>query len=134
MDNNKRAHPRFAVEVDAEFRPTSGKIPARTRDLSRGGMACYAKRALAIGTTVDVALSLVFGEGSLSEPIVLKAQIVWCTALRDGFHQIGTTFVGLTLETRQYLDMFLRYLKEGLDAQDETDDESGGPDDENRFG
>ena len=133
MGTNKRAHPRYAVEVDAEFDGPTGKLPARTRDVSHGGMACYAGAALAIGQTMDVALSLVFPGGELSEPLILRTKIIWCTPLRDGIHQIGTAFVGLTQDARQYLDIFLRYLQEGLDAQASDDDERG-PGGDDRFG
>jgi len=136
-DQIKRAHPRYAVEVDAEFRGDFGKLAGRTRDISSGGMACWAGAPLVVGSELDVALSLVFSEKEFSEPLVLRARIVWCTPLGGGKHQIGCAFGGPSRDTKQYLDMFLRYLQEGLDAQtaaDEDHDDGTGSDDEKIFG
>ena len=54
---------------------------------------------------------------------------MWCTTVGAGQWQLGASFFGVTGEQRMYLDMFLRYLKEGLERQrkDTVDpDDSGG--------
>jgi hypothetical protein len=112
MSSDARAHPRYALEVDAEVRTATGKIPARTRDVSRGGLALVLAEALPLGTELTLNLALVFDEETFSEPLLLRARVVWCTRIADA-HQIGTTFVSMTTEQRAYLDMFLRYLTEG---------------------
>jgi hypothetical protein len=112
MSSDARAHPRYALEVDAEVRTASGTIPARTRDVSRGGLAMTLPQPLPLGTEVMLNLALVFDEKTFSEPLLLRARVVWCTRLADK-HQVGTTFVAMTNEQRAYLDMFMRYLTEG---------------------
>jgi hypothetical protein len=54
--------------------------------------------------------------------------------MRDGW-QIGTCFVGLDRDRRSYLDMFLRYLQEGLDREDSEapTDPGASPDDDSQF-
>ena len=58
----------------------------------------------------------------------------------NGKHQLGCAFTGMNRDSRQYLEMFLRYLQEGLDAQadasgdDDDHDDGTGADDEKIFG
>ena len=108
-----RAHPRYAVEIDAELKWDAETLPVRTRNVSRGGLAVVTTRAIAVGSAVTLAISLIFDEQAMSEPLPLPGRVVWCTPLGDGRFQLGATFVGLRLEQRQYVEMFLRYLKEG---------------------
>ena len=94
-------------------------IPARTRNVSRGGLAITTSCALPVGAGVTISLSLVFeahgAEVAMSEPLPLQGRVVWCspvaTQTGDGF-QLGVMFVGVRNEERSYVDMFLRYLKD----------------------
>lgn len=113
--DEQRAHPRYAVEIDAEVRIGDELLPARTRDLSRGGLCFSTDRALPVGAPLDLSLALVFDEQTFSEPLALRARVVWCTPLGPSRFQIGTCFVGMTRQNRTFLDMFLRYLAEGLE-------------------
>lgn len=126
-----REHPRYAHELDAEIRVGGQRIPARSRDVSRGGMCFVLDRALPLGREVVMNVALVFDEETLSEPLEVRARVVWCTPIGGRF-QVGTAFVGLTAEHRTYLDMFLRYLKAGLARQ--AEERGGGNDDEEMFG
>ena len=124
-----RAYPRYALEVDAEVKLSSRSIPVRTRDVSKGGMCVFMDEALPLGTELGLSLALVFDESTFSEPLKVRARVVWCTALGETRYQIGASFFGLTAEARSYLDVFLRYLQDG------RPDEPGGDDDgENEFG
>ena len=142
MTAPSRAHPRYALEIDASVTFGSERVPVRTRDVSRGGLCFEAKRAIPSGQVVDISMSLVFDEATFSEPLDLRARVVWCTTLGDARHQVGTSFLGLTAEGRSYLDMFLRYLKEGLErheaelAEAEAKSGKGSKDDKDdeRFG
>jgi hypothetical protein len=127
-----RAHARYAVEVDASVQVGDQTIPARTKDMSRGGLCFLVGRALPAGSEIDLSLALVFDEDTRSEPLSLRARVVWSTALGAGCHQVGATFQGMTSQARTYLDMFLRYLEEGLARQREADDDSD--DDGEMFG
>jgi hypothetical protein len=107
-----RAHPRYAVEIDAEVLVGERRIPARTKNISRGGIAMTADSALAIGATVTVSLALVFDEAAKSEPLPVQGRVVWCSPLHKESYQLGVMFVGVRSEERSYVDMFIRYLKE----------------------
>ena len=107
-----RAHPRYALEIDAEIRFDEHKIPARTRNVSHGGLSLITARAIPVGRSVVVAIALVFDEEAMSEPLPLRGRVVWCTELGKDRYQIGATFVSPTREERQYVELFLRYLKE----------------------
>ena len=114
---NNRAHPRYAVEIDAQVTTPSGPLPVRTRDVSRGGLAFTAPHALASGQEVAISMALVFSENSFSEPLKVRARIVWSTELTPGRHQIGTAFTHMTGEQRSYLSLFLRFLEEGKEKE-----------------
>ncbi len=105
-----RAHPRYALEIDAEVRIGERKIPARTRNISRGGLAISARHRLPIGAGVTISLALVFDEESMSEPLPLQGRVVWCSPIAEDAYQLGLMFVGVRSEERSYVDMFIRYL------------------------
>ncbi|MCD6497246.1 MAG: PilZ domain-containing protein [Deltaproteobacteria bacterium] len=111
----RRAHPRFAVDMDAHVLVDGQSLSARTRDLSRGGICFILPVSMKVGSNFTVQLSLVFGENAFSEPLVLVGKIIWSTKVEDGF-QIGAAFVSLDDEVRQYLNMFLNFLENGLDG------------------
>jgi hypothetical protein len=119
MSAESRANPRFAHEVDGEVRYGQQRIAVRTRDVSRGGLALSSKDSLPMGAEVQVVVALVFDEETFSEPLAMRARVVWCTKIGD-VHQIGTTFIGMTAEQRHYLEMFLRYLREGQKRVDDA--------------
>jgi hypothetical protein len=131
MPIDSRQHPRYAMEIDVEIRTASGPVPARSRDVSRGGLCCISKEALPLGTDVQLNMALVFDEKTFSEPLLVRARVVWCTGLGHDRFQLGTTFIGLTQDDRAYLDMFLRYIREGQARQataevpDKSDDDGG---------
>ena len=110
-----RHYPRYAVEAAIDFISPAGVTPGRTKNASRGGLAASVDRPLPPGLNVDLRMSLVFGEDSFSEPLVLPARVVWCTPVGDKF-QLGAAFMPLSAEQQSYLAMFLRYLEAGQAA------------------
>jgi len=125
MSRLERQFPRYALAADVELRPhgTGTARRGRTANLSRGGLCAMLDAPIPSGRTVDVQISLVFAEGSFSEPLVLPARVVWCTQLADD-HQVGLSFLGLHAGQREYLELFLRFLQEGK----RTDAEPGSGD------
>jgi hypothetical protein len=107
-----RAHPRYAIEIDAELEVDGTKIPARTRNISRGGLALTTRLPLAIGTLVTVSLALVFDEQAMSEPLPVQGRIVWSSPISEDAFQLGIVFIGVRSEERSYVDMFIRYLRD----------------------
>jgi Tfp pilus assembly protein PilZ len=119
---SQRAHPRFALEIDCSVRIGEQTIPARTRNVSRGGVAITAESALSVGAGVTISLALVFAlpetrgdEVAMSEPLPLQGRVVWCSPVATttgAGYQLGVMFVGMRHDERRYVDMFLRYLRE----------------------
>jgi Tfp pilus assembly protein PilZ len=107
-----RVHPRYALEIDAEIAFDGERYPARTRNVSSGGLSVLADRPVPVGQEVTVAISLLFDEQAMSEPLPLRGRVVWCTPLETGQHQVGVTFVGLTGDQRVYLELFMRYVED----------------------
>ncbi len=128
IELGRRVDKRFGVEVEAEVTSASGTISAITKDVSRGG-ACFVVTApMAVGSGFDMALSLVLGENSFSEPLKLAGKVVWCTRTEEGF-QIGAAFNPMGTEMREYLQMFLNFVAKGVGVG-EDGDESGDEDEE----
>jgi len=125
-----RRYPRVHVDVQGNVHTVDGrKLIARTRDLSRSGICIITTDALAPGEKLRIELVLLLGSGSSSEPLPLRARVVWCTAI-GGAYQIGAVFDGLTTKESAFLDMFLRYLDgsilpAGAEMEIVDDDEAG---------
>ena len=131
--HDHRQHPRFSVDVQANARTADGrKLPARTRDLSRTGICLITTDGLKRGDELMVDLILCLGPNSFSEPLPLKAHVVWCTSIAQAF-QVGAVFDPLTEQQNGFLDMFMRYadgsilprgaeIGEGENSEEESDD------------
>jgi hypothetical protein len=110
MTEDLRRHPRFNVDVQANVRTGDGrKLPARTRDLSRSGMCLITTHALSSREELQIDLILLLGPSSVSEPLPLRARVVWCTPISQAF-QVGAMFDKLSKKEQTFLEMFLRYL------------------------
>jgi hypothetical protein len=113
--SEQRAHPRYAIELDAQLLPVDGTphIDGRTHDISRGGFCMLAQSVTTppvVGSVCEVRLSLVFSETEFSEPLALPGTIMWCTRLKQGL-QVGVKFEGLDQKVQGYLDLFIRFLE-----------------------
>jgi hypothetical protein len=105
-----RRYPRVTVDIQANVHTADGrKLIARTRDLSRSGMCIITTDALPPGEKLRIELVLLLGPTSSSEPLPLRARVVWCTSISGAF-QIGAMFDKLTAKESSFLDMFMRYL------------------------
>jgi len=107
---NLRRHPRIQVDVQANVVTKDGrKLLARTRDLSRSGICFITTEALPSGESLRIELVLLLGHSSSSEPLPLRARVVWCTVIAGAF-QVGAMFEELSGRESKFLDMFMRYL------------------------
>ena len=105
-----RRYPRFHIDVEASVHTSDGrKLLARTRDLSRSGICLIASDSLGTGERLSIELVLLLGPTSSSEPLPLRARVVWCTSISGAF-QVGAMFDKLSVKEAAFLDMFLRYL------------------------
>lgn len=126
-----REHPRFATEVAVKIEGPDGVASrGRTHNVSSGGLSATVDKAVPKDSVVRINIALIFGENSVSEYLPLTARVVWCTSFSEDKHQLGTSFLQLNDDQRGYVDMFLRYLKDGVairsaTANMEFDDECG---------
>jgi Tfp pilus assembly protein PilZ len=112
----QRQFPRYALEAAVTLTLGDRVVRGRASNLSRGGASVMMEEAIAVGERVAIEMALVFDNDSLSEPLSLVGRVVWCTAVakkNEQTHQVGLSFVGLKGEQTKYLDIFLKYLKEG---------------------
>lgn len=123
-----RKHPRFSVDIEAQMQGPDGRRQAmRTRDVSRTGICLITDSAITIGNDLALELVLAFANRSRSEPLKVRARVVWCTGIA-GAYQVGAMFDELSEGEEAYLDMFLNYLDGTIGAkEDEEADEDQPP-------
>ena len=109
MTNAERQHPRFAAEVGIKFYAGQQVAEGRTRNMSRGGLCADLSVALPIGKDVELDITLVFDDDSVSEPLRMPARIVWCTTF-EGAYQVGVSFRPMDKQRAEYLSLMLKYL------------------------
>lgn len=85
-----------------------------TRDMTKTGICLASAKELVPGSLIKVALSLVLGQNSFSEPLALSGKVLWCTPLPHNMFQIGVSYTGMDPQKLGYLDMFLRLLQKEL--------------------
>jgi hypothetical protein len=107
----ERQHPRFAADVAIKVHVDKQIVEGRTRNVSRGGVCADSTQPIAIGKDVELDMTLVFQDKSVSEPLRLPARVVWCTQL-EGTYQVGVSFRPLDKQRGEYLSLFLKYLGE----------------------
>lgn len=134
IELGRRVDERFAVEVEARVTYGDRVLSAVTRDVSRGGCCFILVSPMETGSAFVLSLALVLGENSVSEPLNLQGRVVWCTRTAEGY-QIGGSFTQLTKQTREYLQMFLNFLAEGVNmGQQEEDEEEDDTEEKGLFG
>ena len=116
MTNERRQHPRYAIEIAARVHCDERLFEVRTRDLSRSGLCFVAAEPICVGTPITVEAALKFSANAFSEALPLQARVMWCTPMHDGF-QVGVAFGRLPQQTAEYLDLFLKYVKGEIDVQ-----------------
>jgi hypothetical protein len=109
MIENRRHHPRYAVQLDCEIRMGHEVVRGRSKNISQSGIACIVPNRIPVSEAVTMSIALVFGENAFSEPLVLPATIVWCTPVSDSY-QIGAKFADVSPQLRSFVDLFAQYL------------------------
>lgn len=109
-----REHNRYEMVIDTEILHDGEVYPARTRNLSRGGLCVAVPLPLPTNVVVDVSLSLVSADERFSGPLLMRARVVWCTLILEETeerYQIGVAFLSVTNEQRACLDVYLCFLR-----------------------
>src|SRR5687767_3115809 len=101
MSDQRRKHPRYAIELDAAIVIDDRKLSGRTNNLSKGGFCMLADDALPLGTPCRAMLALVFSENQFSEHLELEATVVWSTPTA-GRYQLGVKFAQVDAQSRNY--------------------------------
>jgi Tfp pilus assembly protein PilZ len=109
VTSTPRQHPRFAADVAIKLYVDKQPTEGRTRNVSRGGLCADTAQMITVGKDVDVEMTLVFEDKSVSEPLRLPARIVWCTPF-EGAYQVGVSFRPIDKQKAEYLTLFLKYL------------------------
>ena len=120
-DAQRRAHPRYAIELDAAIVTDDRQLNGRTNNLSKGGFCMLTDDSLPLGTPCKAKLALVFSENQFSEHLELTATVVWSTPTA-GRYQVGVKFTQLDAQSRNYLDLFIQFLEGG---EDDTESDDG---------
>ncbi|MES1207657.1 MAG: PilZ domain-containing protein [Pseudomonadota bacterium] len=106
---DSRNEQRRPVDVSATVSIAGRKVAARTRDLSRSGICLISDTEIPRDTELRVELVLSLGADAMSEPLIVLARTIWCTAIAGKF-QVGAMFVQLDNERGRFLDLFMRFL------------------------
>lgn len=112
----RRAHPRFAYDVEAAVLATGVEpIAARTVDISFSGVCLTTETRVEQGSWVQVELRLIV-PGGTSDTLSLPAKIVWCTPT-GGEMQVGAKFApDMSAVLLARLDVLLQFLSGELDV------------------
>jgi PilZ domain len=118
----ERAHPRYAIELDAELVvDEKHALRGRTHDISRGGFCMQVPGPVTLivaGAPCTVKLALVFSETEFSEQLTLPGLVAWCTPLHGGA-QVGVRFEKLDPASNNYLGIFIKFLEDGTETEAE---------------
>jgi hypothetical protein len=93
-DHERREHPRvvFNRAVTLDIEGHAGQVTGYARDLSKGGMSLIARVSLPRA----MALLVLPREGAA--PLRIRARMVRCNKIQDGFYDIGIQFLRLAVE------------------------------------
>jgi Tfp pilus assembly protein PilZ len=116
VSSTERQHPRFAADVAIKIYVDKQVTAGRTRNVSRGGLCADTSGAVVLGKDVELEMTLVFEDKSVSEPLRIPARVVWCTAIEGGY-QVGVSFRPLDKQRAEYLALFLKYLGDDKPAK-----------------
>jgi len=124
--SSQRQFPRFAHEAAVKLVASGEELTGRTANLSRGGLCAMVDAPTTVGIIVECELALVFDNDTFSEPLTLRARVVWCTPVENRY-QVGLSFAPVDPQAIQYLEMFLKFLKEGRRQQTPSIASNGDP-------
>ncbi len=110
----QRRDVRYFIKVAAEVYTGPEVIQASTRDLSGSGICLDTDNALNEGRTVGISIFLTMEgiEDPDTEPINLKAYVIWCSERDNGGYSAGCRFEDIQPENLEALTQFLQAVGE----------------------
>ena len=98
----RRTAPRIPIEVDVSLTSESHFFAGLTGDISEGGVFVATWRPVAVGTTLDLVLSLPGGP-----PVNVRGQVRWIRSQVEGAAPgLGVAFHDLSQESRSRIEAF----------------------------
>jgi c-di-GMP-binding flagellar brake protein YcgR len=114
-DRERRTNPRFVCELMTFLHPEGGEpLAGESSDLSMGGLSAHLDRELAVGTALQVVLTLSLG-WSEADFLRIPAKVVWCRKDGERF-AAGVRFDELAERERRRLESLVRLLGGELDS------------------
>lgn len=110
--SNRREHRRFETTLSVEIHDSEHPQLGVAMNLSTGGVGVSLDHPLEQGSTVNVSLFLVEEgiEDEKTQPLALKAKVVWCHPYEGEGHRAGLRLLGLTPPAQTRLKHFLGRL------------------------
>lgn len=112
MNFEKRKHPRFSVDLPAEYRHADSSVQqGHATNASEGGLLVYLPEKIEIGDYLK--MKLFFSMGSELRHIEALVQVVWMDmplGKDGGDHRTGVRFVEISTEDMGKLRNFLKSL------------------------
>jgi uncharacterized protein (TIGR02266 family) len=105
---DRRASPRFDLEVEVGFETDSNFYTGLTQDISSGGLFVATHQLRRVGDRIKVKFAL----PGRAEPVEVETEVRWVresSSLQrlDGAHGMGLRFVDLSPEVKAVIDSFL---------------------------
>ncbi len=110
--DNRRAHPRYTINVSAELLLGEDRIPCHTRNLSGGGVGVVLSLGLAEKQPLIVNLFLVEDgiEDATTPSLNIQATVVWSAEVDGGRWEAGLRFTEVHPQQTKLLQHFLGRL------------------------
>jgi Tfp pilus assembly protein PilZ len=122
VSSERRAHPRFACDLEAHIATPGGMmLDARTIDISWAGICVTTAAAVQPGNNVDLSLKLIL-DGMEADSLVIPGKVIWCTPT-EGQFQVGAGFreAEMADASRNGLDVLLKFLSGELEVPRQGD-------------
>jgi len=115
VDFERRRHARFSVELPVEYWQIdkSRSRPARTIDISEGGVLLCLSQPLDVGQNLGLILFIDSGHDLDAVEALAQVEVVWkdIHPAKNGDYQVGVKFMDISSEDMAKLKSFLNTLK-----------------------
>ena len=114
MTTNRRANPRFVLDVPIQLRVEGRTMVARTRDISLGGVCVVAPAPMLVDTELEIHIHPRDGREAESG-LFFHATAIWCAELRTQY-QIGARFAEMEPHRVTVLEHLIDWLRDSEQA------------------
>jgi c-di-GMP-binding flagellar brake protein YcgR len=115
VDFERRRHARFSVDLPVEYWQIdkSKSRPARTIDISEGGVLLCLSESLDVGQNLGLILFIDSGHDLDAVEALAQVEVIWKDIHpgKHGDYQVGVKFMDISSEDMDKLKRFLNTLK-----------------------